>query len=119
MGLSVQKATSLSSTINQSVSQSCKREKEEMLNGQDPWARKQRCGGSSIPDRSLMARLNVAPGITTDAYVHLQTVISAGSHATLLDHRLCLLPVPVPCVLCLMGYLHIMYGCMCYILSTD
>ena len=46
-----------------------------------------------------MAPLNVAPGITTDAYVHLQTVISAGSHATLLDHRLCLLPMSVLCAL--------------------
>ena len=56
-------------------------------------------GGSNIPDRSLMAPLNVAPGITTDAYVHLQTVSSAGSHATLLDHRLCLFSLPVPCAL--------------------
>ena len=52
-------------------------------------------GGSNIPDRSLMAPLNVAPGITTDAYVHLQTVISAGSHATL-GHRLVPLPLPLP-----------------------
>lgn len=61
--------------------------------------------GANIPDRSLMAPLNVAPGITTDAYVHLQTEISAGSHATPDHHRLCRSASASACALCPLGYL--------------
>lgn len=95
-----------------------------MLDGQDPWARNQRRG-------TRQTEAGCRSTEKTGARVHLQTVISAGSHATpdhhglLPLHSLLPLPVRVPFASCLPSGLYLLAGCMCrstrYILlySTD
>jgi hypothetical protein len=112
----VLKATSLSSSISQSVSQPCKREEERRRCSMDMTLEQENKEVGAYTRQKPMAPLNVAPGITTDTYVHSQTVISAGLHALTLDHRLYL--SASACALCPRGYLYIMYRCMCYILFT-